>query len=82
MPKESQLDTFLEPPNRVECYLLGENAKTFVSEENEEKRNLIGRLDKIAWSWIRQMDEATRVPTAGNRIQNIQGEVDYWNAKR
>ncbi|XP_076676732.1 uncharacterized protein LOC143373392 isoform X2 [Andrena cerasifolii] len=81
VPKESQLDTFLEPPNRIDCYLLGENPKTFVSEETEEKRNLIGRLDKVAWSWIRQMDEATRVPTAGKRIQNIQGEVDYWNAK-
>ena len=81
VPKESQLDTFLEPPNRIDCYLLGEDAKTFVSEENEEKRNLIGRLDKVAWSWIRQMDEATRVAKAGNRIRNIQGEVDYWNAK-
>ncbi|KAK9305252.1 hypothetical protein QLX08_003682 [Tetragonisca angustula] len=80
VPKEHLLQTFLKSSDTDNYFLLGTNQTTIVSEEHEKKRKLIGRLEKIVWFWIRQIHRAT-MTSRKREINNIQDEVDYWNAK-
>ncbi|KAK9305251.1 hypothetical protein QLX08_003682 [Tetragonisca angustula] len=81
VPKEHLLQTFLKSSDTDNYFLLGTNQTTIVSEEHEKKRKLIGRLEKIVWFWIRQIHRAT-MTSRKREINNIQDEVDYWNAKQ
>ncbi|KAF3423351.1 hypothetical protein E2986_06295 [Frieseomelitta varia] len=81
VPKEHLLQTFLKSSDTDNYFLLGTNQTTIVSEEYEKKRKLIRRLEKIVWFWIRQIHRAT-MTSIRRQINNIQDEVDYWNAKQ
>ena len=81
VPKEHLLQTFLESSDTNNYFLLNANQTTIVSEEHEKKRKLVSRLEKIVWFWIRQIHRAT-MTSIRRQINNIQDEVDYWNAKR
>lgn len=80
VPKERLLQTFLKS-DTGNYFLLGTNKTTAVSEEDERKRKLVDRLEKVVCFWIRQIRRAT-MTSMRRQINNIQDEVDYWNAKR
>nr|XP_033195881.1 dynein-1-beta heavy chain, flagellar inner arm I1 complex-like [Bombus vancouverensis nearcticus] len=79
VPKERLLQTFLKS-DIGNYFLLGTNKTTAVSEEDERKRKLVDRLEKVVCFWIRQIRRAT-MTSMRRQINNIQDEVDYWNAK-
>lgn len=82
VPKENISKTFLEPSEKIDCFLLGEDIKTILLEEDERKRKIVDRLEKIVWAWIKQIHRETRVVPSRRKIEGIQEEVNYWNAKR
>lgn len=82
VPKERLLQTFSKSWNKNDYFLLGGNQTTIFSGEDERKRKLIDRLEKIVWFWIKQIREATRTASTRENIKNIQDEVKYWTAKR
>ncbi|XP_076292448.1 uncharacterized protein LOC143214848 [Lasioglossum baleicum] len=79
VPKEN-LKPFLEPSSRIDCFLLGENQTTILPEEDEIKRKLVGRLEKIVWSWIVQIHKTTS-SSSRKKIRCVQDEVNYWKSK-
>ncbi|XP_076176058.1 uncharacterized protein LOC143151119 isoform X3 [Ptiloglossa arizonensis] len=81
VPKENISKTFLEPSEKIDCFLLGEDIKTILLEEDERKRKIVDRLEKIVWAWIKQIHRETRVVPSRRKIEGIQEEVNYWNAK-
>lgn len=81
VPKERLLQTLLKSSDKNDYISLYANQTSIFSEEDEKKRKLIERLDKVVWFWIGQMHRAT-ITLKWRKIKNIQDEVDYWNAKR
>lgn len=81
VPKERLLQTFLKSSDKDNNFLMGTNQTTALSEEDETKRNLIRRLEKVVRFWIRQIRKATTTSIRRN-VKNIQDEVNYWNRKR
>lgn len=81
VPKERLLQTLLKSSNKNDYISLNINQTLIFSEEDEKKRKLIERLDKVVWFWIGQMHRTT-ITLKWRKIKNIQDEVDYWNAKR
>ncbi|CAL7936455.1 unnamed protein product [Xylocopa violacea] len=80
VPKERLLRTLSKVSDKNNYFLLGENQTTILSEEDEGIRKLVGRLEKVVWFWIRQIRRETTV-SIRKKIDNIQDEVNYWNAK-
>ncbi|XP_078047974.1 uncharacterized protein LOC144475700 [Augochlora pura] len=80
VPKEN-LKMFLEPSSRIDCFLLGEDRTTILPEEDEKKRKIVGRLEKIAWSWIVQIHKTTVTSSNRKNIECMQDEVNYWKSK-
>nr|XP_033334247.1 dynein-1-beta heavy chain, flagellar inner arm I1 complex [Megalopta genalis] len=80
VPKEN-LRTFLEPTSRIDCFLLGEDRTTILPEEDEKKRKIVDRLEKIVCSWIVQIHKTTVTSSNRERIECMQDEIDYWKSK-
>nr|XP_031834936.1 dynein heavy chain 2, axonemal isoform X2 [Nomia melanderi] len=80
VPKEN-LKAFSEPSNKIDCFLLGEDQKAILPEEDERKRKLVRRLEKIVWSWIVQIHRITVTSPNRKKIECIQDEVNYWKLK-
>ncbi|CAK9826243.1 Dynein-1-beta heavy chain, flagellar inner arm I1 complex [Anthophora retusa] len=86
--KPMDLTTLYVPKERLlqkawdknDYFLLGENETTLFSEEDEKKRKLVDRLEKIILFWIRQLRRAT-VTTTRKNSKSVEDEVNYWNAK-
>lgn len=81
VPKEN-IEMFSKPSSKIASFLLVENKRTLLSEDAEEKRKLVGRLENVVWCWIKQMDKAVRTNVTEGKIKSIQNEVTYWNVKR
>ncbi|XP_076236359.1 uncharacterized protein LOC143180489 [Calliopsis andreniformis] len=81
VPKESIPETFLRSSDKTAVSFIGESNETALSDENERKRKLIGRLENVVWSWIKQMYKPSRINIARTQIQTIYDEVNYWTAK-
>ncbi|XP_034171675.2 uncharacterized protein LOC117600394 [Osmia lignaria lignaria] len=80
VPKE-RLEIFSKLSNEINYFFLGENQTTTISDEDERKRKLVGRLEKIVWYWIRQMHNVTRTLLITKAIKNIQDKVNDCNSK-
>ncbi|XP_026668920.1 dynein-1-beta heavy chain, flagellar inner arm I1 complex [Ceratina calcarata] len=80
VPKERLLHTVSKLSRETIYFLLGTNETAVLSEEDESKRKLIERLDRVVWFWIRQIRKTT-IGSTRQKIENIQDEVDYWKAK-
>ncbi|XP_015428981.1 PREDICTED: dynein-1-beta heavy chain, flagellar inner arm I1 complex-like [Dufourea novaeangliae] len=81
VPKENLLNKLLEPSTKIDCFLLGEDRKTILPEEDQRKRETVDRLEKIVWSWIVQIHDAAVTSSSRKNIECIQDEVNYWKAK-
>ncbi|KAG7206140.1 hypothetical protein KM043_003532 [Ampulex compressa] len=51
-----------------------------LNEDNEMKKDLIGRLEKIMLHWLRQIREALAAVFLRKEVQKIQDELEHWNA--
>ncbi|XP_043261847.1 dynein-1-beta heavy chain, flagellar inner arm I1 complex-like isoform X2 [Colletes gigas] len=78
VPKENVFNVF---PEKIDCFLLGEDTKAILSEEDERKIELVDRLERVVWSWIRQIHGEKRVASSRTKIESIHDEVNYWNAR-
>ncbi|XP_054006521.1 dynein axonemal heavy chain 2 isoform X1 [Hylaeus anthracinus] len=81
VPKENIFKTFVEPSKKIDCFLLGEDIKAVLLEKDERQRKLVDRLEKVVWSWIRQIYKERKITSSRTKIESIQDEVNYWNAK-
>ncbi|XP_076619318.1 uncharacterized protein LOC143340847 [Colletes latitarsis] len=81
VPKESIFKVFPESSDKIDCFLLGEDIKAILSEEDERKIKLVDRLERVVWSWIRQIHGEKRVASSRTKIESIHDEVNYWNAR-
>ncbi|XP_017754686.1 PREDICTED: dynein heavy chain 2, axonemal-like [Eufriesea mexicana] len=81
VPKECLLETFLRSSDKDNNFLMGTNQTMSLSEEDERKRKLISRLEKVVQFWIRQIRKATTTSIT-RKVKNIQDEVNYWNTKK
>ncbi|XP_017787745.1 PREDICTED: dynein-1-beta heavy chain, flagellar inner arm I1 complex [Habropoda laboriosa] len=70
VPKERLLQTFSKASDKNDYFLLGENETTLFSEEDERKRKLVDRLEKIILFWIRQLRRATIISTRKMLVTN------------
>ncbi|KOX73845.1 Dynein-1-beta heavy chain, flagellar inner arm I1 complex [Melipona quadrifasciata] len=71
---------FRNPSYTVLTTFYDKNELNAMLDEHGKKHKLVSRLEKIVWFWIRQIHRAT-MTLIRRQINNIQDEVDYWNAK-
>ncbi|XP_076394588.1 uncharacterized protein LOC105661815 isoform X2 [Megachile rotundata] len=80
VPKE-RLEIFSKSSRKNDYFILGENQTTTISEEDERKRKMVNRLEKIIFHWIRQMREVTGRTSSIRTVNIIKDEVDLCNSE-
>ncbi|XP_015609571.1 dynein-1-beta heavy chain, flagellar inner arm I1 complex isoform X2 [Cephus cinctus] len=79
IPREGLKFEKLKSPAYEEYILLENDAEEEPEKSESEENELIGRLEKVARYWIRQIREALAKDTAPYNINSIIDEFAFWN---